>query len=145
MTARSWPERERNLCTAYEAVASLHNGLGLTASVDATVRQFHDRPFQVIGAERFVAALRDSITSEEIRGWPLTGAVDQFIDSTDALVDPRLPRAAIAAQLPLRELSIATASGYPSYLPYSLRTNETPPPRPTLGPGRRLSGLGRLG
>ncbi len=61
VTASSWPDRERNLCAAYEAVGALHDGLGLTAPVGATVRQFHDRPFQVLGAERFVAALRDSI------------------------------------------------------------------------------------
>lgn len=36
---------------------------------------------------------------DDIRCLPPTGTVDQFIDSTDALADRRLIRAAIAAQL----------------------------------------------
>src|SRR5262249_53074335 len=36
---------------------------------------------------------------EDIRGLPPTGAVDQFVDSTDALGDRRLLRAAISVRL----------------------------------------------
>jgi Domain of unknown function (DUF4037) len=97
--ARSWPDREHNLCAAYEAVAGMHNELGLTATLDASVRPFYDRPYQVIDAGRFVAPLRESISAPEIRRLPPTGAVDQFVDSTDALGDRRLLRAAISVQL----------------------------------------------
>jgi hypothetical protein len=85
MAATNWHDRERNLVTAYETVASLHNDLGLTAPVDPHVRYFHDRPFQVLHAERFTAALISSITDPALRDLPLTGAIDQFVDSADAL------------------------------------------------------------
>jgi hypothetical protein len=98
IAARSWPDREQNLCTAYEAVAGLHNELGLTAPVDGPVRPYHDRPYRVIDAGRFVTSLLDSISADE-RSLPPTGAVDQFIDSADASGDRRLLRAAISVQL----------------------------------------------
>jgi hypothetical protein len=97
--ARSWSDREQYLCAAYEAVAGLHNELGLTDPVDRSVGPYYDRPYRVIDAGRFVASLRDSISSDEIRRLPPTGAVDQFIDSTDAAGDLRLLRAAISVQL----------------------------------------------
>jgi hypothetical protein len=100
--ARSWPDREQNLCAAYEAVARMHNELGLTAPLDASVRPFYDRPYRVIDAGRFVASLRESISADEIRHLPPTGNVDQFIDSTDALGDRQLLRSAISVQLRTR-------------------------------------------
>jgi hypothetical protein len=36
-------------------------------------------------AERFTTALISSITDHAVRDLPLTGAIDQFVDSTDAL------------------------------------------------------------
>jgi hypothetical protein len=53
----------------------------------------------VIDAGRFAAALRDSIVTNEIRRLPVTGAIDQFVDSTDALGNVSLLRTTIAAQL----------------------------------------------
>jgi hypothetical protein len=44
-----------------------------------------DRPFQVIGADRFVRGLVQHIADERIRALPLTGAIDQFADNTDFL------------------------------------------------------------
>jgi hypothetical protein len=100
LTARSWPDREANLCAGYEAAARLHNELGLTPHVNPAVRpSFYQRPYRALGAGRFVQALRDAITDEQIRGLPLSGAVDQFIDNTDATVDLRLLRTTVAAQL----------------------------------------------
>jgi hypothetical protein len=98
VTATSWPDREHYLCAAYEAAARLHNQLGLTPDVDAVVRPtFFDRPYRVLGAARFSEALRASVSDEQLRDRPLTGAVDQFIDSTDAIGDRALLRAAVAA------------------------------------------------
>src|SRR5260221_12649375 len=77
----------------------MHNDLGLTEPVDISVRPYFDRPYRVIGAGRFVASLLDTISADEIRRLPPTGAVDQFIDSTDAAGDLRLLRAAISVQL----------------------------------------------
>ena len=73
--------------------------LGLTPPVDGSVRPYYDRPYRVIDAGRFVASLRDSISVGAIRRLPLTGAADQFIDSTDAIGDLRLLRAVISVQL----------------------------------------------
>jgi hypothetical protein len=99
LAAGSWADREQNLCAAYEALASMHNDLGLTEPVDISVRPYFDRPYRVIGAGRFVASLLDTISADEIRRLPPTGAVDQFIDSTDASGDLRVLRAAISVPL----------------------------------------------
>lgn len=97
VTATGWDTRERYLCQAYEAVAAAHNALGLTGPLDPCTRPYFNRPFQVIGAGRFADALREAIRDPGIRGLPAAGAVDQFIDSTDALGDTKLLRAAGAA------------------------------------------------
>lgn len=85
LSAGDWHAREQHLGQAYETVAAWHNELGLTAPLDTRVRGFYERPYQVIGASRFTAALREAITDPYLRHLPLTGAIDQFIDSTDAL------------------------------------------------------------
>ncbi len=95
VTAATWPERERALSAAYSELARWHNELGLTEPIDAAVRRFYDRPYQVIGAERISAALRESIGSDVLRELPPIGAADQFIDSTDAANRPELRRAAV--------------------------------------------------
>lgn len=83
--APDWPTRERHLCRALEATAALHNEFGLTKPLDTRTRPFHQRPYQVLDAARFAAALRDAITDPKIARLPLVGAVDQYIDSTEAL------------------------------------------------------------
>jgi hypothetical protein len=100
MTANNWRDREHHLVISYETVANLHNDLGLTAAVDPRVQPFHDRPFRVLHAGRFTQALTSSITDPAVRGLPLTGAVDQFVDSTDALTHPPRSRALAAALYP---------------------------------------------
>jgi hypothetical protein len=87
--AAGCPEREERLCTAYEAAAGWHNALGLTAPVDPSVRQFHDRPFLVLDASRFAEALQATITDPALRAMPLAGAVDQFADNTYVLSHPQ--------------------------------------------------------
>jgi uncharacterized protein DUF4037 len=99
LAAPDWPGRERHMCAAYEAVATMHNDLGLTEPVEPAVRPFHDRPFRVIVAGRFVVALIDSISAKEVSRLPMTGAADQFIDSTDATADLPLLRSAVSARL----------------------------------------------
>jgi hypothetical protein len=89
--------RERHLIQAVEAVAALHNGLGLTGPVDPRARPYFDRPYQVIGAGRFAAALRAAIADPRLRALPAAGAVDQVIDSTDAIGSAAIRRAAISA------------------------------------------------
>jgi len=85
LEARSWEERQVHLSAAYERVATMHNALGITAPLDTRVSHFHQRPFLVIHADRFVDAIRAEIESEEVLVLPEhLGAVDQFVDSTDA-------------------------------------------------------------
>lgn len=86
LSTSDWPARENHLVAAYRTVAEMHNGLGLTEPVDPDVRLFHDRPFRVLDADRFVRALR---TDPSL---PLTGAVDQFVDNTDALCSTEFTR-----------------------------------------------------
>jgi hypothetical protein len=100
LSADNWHDREQHLVTAYETVATLHNDLGLTAPVDPHVRSFHDRPFRVLHAERFTQALIGNISDPNLRALPLTGAIDQFVDNTDALSHRTRSRALTAALYP---------------------------------------------
>jgi hypothetical protein len=106
VSAADWQTRERYLCQAYEIAAALHNRLGLTRPVAPRTRPFYDRPYQVLDAGRFEAALREAVTDPQIRQLRTIGAADQFIDSTDALGDIKFlratTRAAIEPEHPLR-------------------------------------------
>lgn len=93
LSADSWPAREQHLCQACETVAAWHNHLGLTRPLGTRTRPFYDRPYQVIHASRFTAALREAITDPQIRRLPHAGAIDQFVDNTDAAGDLRFVRA----------------------------------------------------
>lgn len=87
VTATSWPTRQQHLCQAYEKAAAMHNELGITRPLDTRTRPFFDRPYQVLDAGRFTAALRQAITDPQVQRLPLIGAVDQYIDSTDVLAN----------------------------------------------------------
>jgi hypothetical protein len=102
-TAADWPSRERHLVRAYEMLAALHNEQGFTPPLDIRVRRYYDRPYQVIGATRFTAALREAITDPQIRGLPLTGSIDQFTDNTDAAGDLPFLRACTRAAITARD------------------------------------------
>ncbi|WP_342671436.1 DUF4037 domain-containing protein [Nonomuraea candida] len=101
VAARSWREREEGLSAAYGRVAALQNRMALAARLDEGVRGFHDRPFRVIGGERFQEALMASVSDPVVRGLPLTGCVDQLADSTELLVRPERTRLVTAAALGL--------------------------------------------
>ncbi|MFJ2033011.1 DUF4037 domain-containing protein [Streptosporangium sp. NPDC087985] len=99
VAALEWRTRQQHLGRAYERVAALHNRLGLSEPLQPTTRNFHDRPFQVIGAQRFADALGAAIADPRVRALPPVGAADQFGDSTDMLTCPRRSRAATRAVL----------------------------------------------
>jgi hypothetical protein len=90
LTSTAWRERERHLVAAYERVAGLHNELGLTDPVEPRAGGYYDRPFQVIHAGRFVTPL---LAGSPLR--TLTGAIDQFVDNTDALRDRGFTRGVV--------------------------------------------------
>lgn len=89
LSASDWHEREQPLAQAYAEVARRQNALGLTPAQDERVSYYHNRPFLVIHADRFAAALAGAITDDTLRRITRTpgliGAVDQWVDSTDML------------------------------------------------------------
>jgi hypothetical protein len=95
VSAVSWADREDHLVAAYRAIAVRHNELGLTDSLSAQTRGYFDRPIRVLGCGRFVRALLSTISDPEIGALPLTGAVDQFLDSVEVLGDNDKTRAIV--------------------------------------------------
>ncbi|TWD83467.1 phage gpG-like protein [Kribbella amoyensis] len=85
LAADELADRERALVGAYEVMARRHNALGITAAVDPSARQFHERPATVLGAERFVAACLERVRDPRLQELELVGSVDQFADNTDLL------------------------------------------------------------
>ena len=86
LAARTWPERQRHLSRAYEAVAAMHNDLGITDPLPTRVSRYHGRPFLVIHGGRFADAITAGIADERVRRLPIgVGSIDQFVDSTDVL------------------------------------------------------------
>ena len=89
MSSSSWQDRETHLSAAYEAVARMHNALGVTKTLDASTMQFYERPYRVLGAGRFAKAVSDVIADDELKSMYAAangiGAVDQFVDSTNLL------------------------------------------------------------
>lgn len=92
LAADDYPAREGALVLAYEAVARRQNALAPTDAEDATARPFYERPYRVLGADRFVAACLAQVEDEALRALPLVGSVDQLADSTDALSAPLVAR-----------------------------------------------------
>ena len=80
--------RQDALAAAYRSIALRQNALGITPALDPEVRRYHARPARVLMAERFVEAALAVVQDPWLRGLPLVGAVDQFVDSTRALEDP---------------------------------------------------------
>ncbi len=96
LTAQNWREREGQLTQAYEYVATLHNQLGITGPMPATVSKFHERPFYVISKGSFSKAILAEITDPtilDIAKKPLIGSIDQLSDSTDLQAEPVWRRA----------------------------------------------------
>jgi Domain of unknown function (DUF4037) len=93
LAAAGWPARERELVRAYRIAAGAHNGLGLTEPLDPGTRPHYDRPYQVLDAGRFAAALSGAIIDPLVRRLGPAGTADQILDSTPALGDLRYARA----------------------------------------------------
>jgi Domain of unknown function (DUF4037) len=82
--------REARFVEVVQELARRHNALGITDSVNESVGLFHQRPFRVLGSARFVDACLERVSDPWLRGLPLTGAIDQFVDSTDVLSKPEV-------------------------------------------------------
>jgi hypothetical protein len=92
--ANTYADRAPHFATAYEAIAAIHNALGITAPLDPRSGHYHGRPFTdhdgrpfiVIHAERFASAIRATIADPMLRDVAsYTGSIDQFADSTDVI------------------------------------------------------------
>jgi hypothetical protein len=81
----SWEERQKHLSEAYEFVARMHNSLGVTGQMRESV-ELHGRPYYVIRAGLFAAAIWKSVEKEEVCQLPFPlGSVNQLVDSTEIL------------------------------------------------------------
>jgi len=89
VASTDYETREEHLVEVVRRLAARHNALGITAPVDETVGLFHERPFRVLGSGRFVDACMAEVSDPCLRSLPLTGAIDQFVDSTDVLSKPQ--------------------------------------------------------
>ncbi|MFI6907136.1 DUF4037 domain-containing protein [Nonomuraea sp. NPDC050394] len=96
--ARSWREREAGLARAYSRVAAVQNRMALAEPLDARVRGFHDRPFLVIGGERFAGALLAAVSDPQVAALPVVGCVDQLSDGV-VVRGPGVARAVTEAAL----------------------------------------------
>ena len=90
MAADTGGDRERALGEAYRLLATRFNGLAPDLGLGTQLRSFHDRPTQVLGADRFAQAALERVTDARLSHLPLVGGVDQLIDVTDVLAEPRL-------------------------------------------------------
>ena len=91
LQASGWKRREEFLAQAYEIVARMHNALGITIPLNEKASPYFERPYLVIGDDRYVTELRKSISSEEVKNIRHDlGSVNQWIDSEDTLNDLRL-------------------------------------------------------
>ena len=95
LKATDYPARETGLCSAYEYIVRCYNQLNLTPPVDPEVRLFYKRPFRVLGGDRFAEVCLAAIHDEWLKGQPLVGNIDQFVDSTDVLSSAHRSRSLI--------------------------------------------------
>ncbi len=86
LDAADWETREQHLSAAYLELIRMHNSLAITPPSEASVSQFYNRPYLVPHASRLVESLHGAIQSPSVRELPKhTGAISQFVDSTDVL------------------------------------------------------------
>jgi hypothetical protein len=91
LNSSEWHQIETHLTKAYLLAAQAHNDLGITPFIEPGVSHFHNRPFLVPHAARFVTALLERIQDPSIKALPPhVGSIDQIVDNTDILTD--IPR-----------------------------------------------------
>src|SRR3954454_4676873 len=93
LAASTWRDRERELSAAYLVVQRMHNELRVTPPIEPRVESFHNRPYQVPHAGRFVEALYGAIQVDAVKALPKhVGAVWQYTNTVDVLEDVSLCR-----------------------------------------------------
>ena len=61
LDGKDWEERQTHLVSAYEYVAQMHNGLGITEPLENKASFFHSRPFLIIQAHEYADAIYSQI------------------------------------------------------------------------------------
>jgi hypothetical protein len=92
VVATTYDDREAALAEACERTACRHNEAKITEELPADARSFHARGYLVIDADRFADACHARVEDPLLRGLPLVGSVDQFVDATDVLNAPTRAR-----------------------------------------------------
>lgn len=88
LLAKTWKTREKWLSQAYSLIATQHNALNITAPLSTKTSDYYSRPYSVIFAERFAAAIKQSIKDPQVKKIQTgIGSIDQFTDSTDLIED----------------------------------------------------------
>ncbi|MCI2238654.1 DUF4037 domain-containing protein [Paenibacillus sp. TRM 82003] len=96
LAAGDWPQRQAALCEALEHLLHLQRTTGLPTTPTATV-PFHDRPFRCVDPG-LVPAVLGAVRDAAARALPPgVGAVEQWVDAVDVLVDPVRRAAAVRA------------------------------------------------
>jgi len=86
LAANSFAEREAGLADAYRVITRMHNDLALTPPMPTEPVDYFGRPFLVIFAGEFAAAIQATITDPAVLALPNeAGGIDQFADSTAVL------------------------------------------------------------
>jgi hypothetical protein len=81
--ASSQRARENALSGAYEILAKRQNSLRITPPLPTAVSRFHQRPYLVIHAGDFAAAVRSKIRNRKVRQFARLGSIDQFGDTEE--------------------------------------------------------------
>jgi hypothetical protein len=88
LQSQDWRTRQEFLAQAYEAVARMHNALGITIPLKEKASPYFGRPYLVIGDDRYLAELRNLITSEDVKNIRYNlGSLNQLVNSDDKLSD----------------------------------------------------------
>ena len=95
LLAGDWRLRESALTEAYVFMAALQNASGIAAPVDPAIRSYHDRPYRVLGADRFADALTATLPVGVDVGH---GAAWQWIADAGIDESPERARAAVISQ-----------------------------------------------
>lgn len=99
LAAESWEARQTLISKACLAVAEMHSRLGFPLSVEPEIGPYFGRPFLTINAEAISADLFSLITDPVLRDLLIVGAIDQFVDATSLVVEPKLARRIVFAAL----------------------------------------------
>ena len=88
--AETWAEREQGLIEAYQLVAEMHNALGITEALPATVRDFFGRPFKVMALHGFADALRARIADPAVQRIAQRGLIGGIHTGSTQINDERI-------------------------------------------------------